>query len=39
MLNRIVKTTKVDSLRQQAQELINKFELGDIEQSSNKEEN
>ncbi len=39
MLNRIVKTTKVDSLRQQAQELINKLEQQDIEQSSNKEEN
>jgi HEAT repeat protein len=39
MLNRIVKTTKSDSLRQQSQELIDKFERGDIEQSSDKQEN
>jgi HEAT repeat protein len=39
MLNQIVKTTKVDSLRQQAQELINKIEQGDIKQSSNEQEN
>jgi len=39
MLNRIVKTTKSDSLRQQSQELIDKFERGDIEQSSDRQEN
>jgi hypothetical protein len=39
MLNQIIKTTKSDSLRQQAQELINKIEQGDIKQSSNEEGN
>jgi HEAT repeat protein len=39
MLNRIIKTTKNDALRQQAQELIKKLEHGDIDQSSEKQEN
>jgi HEAT repeat protein len=39
MLNRILKTTKSDSLRQQAQELINKLEQQKIEKGSNEQEN
>jgi len=39
MLNRIIKTTKNDSLRQQAQELINSIEQADTNQSSNEQEN
>ncbi|MBN2592138.1 MAG: HEAT repeat domain-containing protein [Sedimentisphaerales bacterium] len=39
MLNRIIKTTKSDSLHQQAQELINSIEQGDLKQSSNEKEN
>jgi hypothetical protein len=38
-LNRIIKTAKNDSLRQQAQELKNSIELGDVKQSSSKQEN
>ena len=37
MLNRIIKTTKSDSLREQAQELINKIEPGDAGQGGNEE--
>jgi HEAT repeat protein len=39
MLNRIIKTTKNDSLSQQAQELITKLEQGDTEQGGNEENN
>jgi len=39
MINRIIKTTKSDSLSQQAQELINKIELGDAGQGENEEKN
>jgi hypothetical protein len=39
MLNRIIKTMKNDSLRQQAQELMNSIEQGDTKQSSNEKEN
>jgi HEAT repeat protein len=39
MLNQIIKTTKSDSLSQQAQELINKIEQGNTKQSSNEQEN
>jgi HEAT repeat protein len=39
MLNRIIRTTKSDSLRQQAQQLINNIEQGDLKQSSNEKEN
>jgi hypothetical protein len=39
MLNRIMKTTKSDTLRQQAQELMSSIERGDIKQSTNEQEN
>jgi HEAT repeat protein len=39
MLNRIIRTTKSDSLRQQAKELLNSIEQGDIKQNSNEQEN
>jgi HEAT repeat protein len=39
MLNRVIKTTKNDSLSQQAQELITKLEQGDAGQSGNEENN
>ena len=39
MLNQIIKVTKSDSLRQQAQDLKDNIEQGDIKQSSNEQEN
>jgi HEAT repeat protein len=39
MLNRVIKTTKSDSLSQQARELITKLEQGDAGQSGNEENN
>jgi HEAT repeat protein len=39
MLNRIIKTTKSDSLRQQAQELINNIEQGDAGRQGDENEN
>jgi hypothetical protein len=39
MLNRIIKTTKSDSLRQQAQELINNIEQGDAGGQGDENEN
>jgi HEAT repeat protein len=39
MLNRVIRTTKNDSLSQQAQELITKLEQGDAGQSENEENN
>jgi HEAT repeat protein len=39
MLNQIIKTTKIDSLREQAQELIDKIEEGDAGQSGGEKKN